>query len=133
MNNDSGKLIVFVLISGVILFGYNYFFMPKTAPKTAAIQQAAGTKTSGGASSFTQAAEPAISGKNEPMVPASITAAAEKTYILENSLFTATFSSLGGTLKSFMLKKYSDSKDNKGSLELIPSKTAYTYLSLSSL
>jgi YidC/Oxa1 family membrane protein insertase len=133
MSNDSGKLIIFVLISGALLFGFNYFFMPKQTPSQgAAAASAASAAPSKASVKSSTIPEPAISDRNQSMVPSSISSASEKTYKIENSLFEATFSNIGGTLKSFLLKKYSDSKDNKEALELIPSKSAYTYLSLSS-
>src|SRR5208283_1355786 len=57
----------------------------------------------------------------------------EKTYTLENDLVKITFSNIGGgIIKSCLLKRYSDSGDNKEPLELVADSSSYNYMSLSS-
>lgn len=77
------------------------------------------------------AAAPAAGEKNIPAVFANVP---EKTFILENSLVKITFSNFGAVMNSYKLKKFSDSDLNKKQveLELIPSPSSYSYMSLSS-
>jgi YidC/Oxa1 family membrane protein insertase len=65
------------------------------------------------------------------MAPSVILSRSEKDYTVENSLATFTFSNIGAALSSLTLKKYSDTANGKENiLELIPSKSSFSYLSL---
>lgn len=96
MEMDKRTLIAIVL-SMVILLGYNYLFM-KPAPQKSTKEQA---KT-------TQKEEK----KEEAVKPVSVPAAAvpsgEKEIKVETDLYSAILSSAGGTIKKWELKKYKD-------------------------
>jgi len=134
MNSNSQKLIIFIALSGLILLGYNMFFMPKPPPA-----QTAGTEKS----SAQEAASPESSYADSPSktsaaikkTDSSVKSLSEKKYFLENSLVKITFSNIGSVITEYKLKNYSDSdteNEEKEYLELIPNKSSYSYLSLSS-
>ncbi|MCE5299446.1 MAG: membrane protein insertase YidC [Spirochaetia bacterium] len=129
---DTKRLVTFVIISGIILFGFNYFFGPKPQaknPGSAAATAAASPVASGTAPVTAQAA----GAPQEKMIPASIKPIKEKTWTVETPLFTAAFSNQGGTLSSFKLKKYTDGTGtNQFEVEVIPGRATGTYLQLSS-
>jgi YidC/Oxa1 family membrane protein insertase len=127
MNNDSTRLIVFVLIAGAILFGSNYFFGPKPNPQglapAAAAQNAAKARSAGSAA-------PAPDGTVQ-MKHSTVRSVEEKLYTMENSLAVISFSNIGGSLSGFKLKKYNDMKNGKDKpLEMLPARSVATYLSL---
>lgn len=133
MTNDK-RLILFIVLSGIILFGYNMLFpQPKPAQKTAPLAQStAGANNATAVPAAAAAAQPAA--VFEKNIPASFKNTPEKTFTLENDLLKITFSSLGAVMNSYKLKKYSDSDLNKEKkeLELIPAPSSYSYMSLSS-
>jgi len=126
MDDNAKRLIIFIIISAGILFLYNKFFMTKNAP---ASQQQAVSQQSGQAGSASGAAPAVLAALSKPQEKPK----AEKTYTLENDLVKVTVSNIGGgALKSWLLKKYSDSEDKKEPLEMIPDKSSYDYMALSS-
>ena len=129
MKNDSTKLIVFVLISGAILFGFNYFYGPKPAAVQAPSEQAASVQGSTvQPASTTQAA---AQDSKAQMIPSAIKAKDERLYTLDNSLATVSFTNIGGSLSGVKLKKYNDTKNGKEEpLEMLPARSVSTYLSL---
>ncbi|MCX8094028.1 MAG: membrane protein insertase YidC, partial [Candidatus Goldbacteria bacterium] len=125
MSNDSSRLIAFIILSGIILFTYNLLFPVK--PKTQ--QHPATDKTT---LTPTDTIKAITATQSLSLKQQKLTAISEKLYDIENELIKVTFSSIGAVIKSFQLKKYSDSKDEnkKTNLELIPNKTTNTYMAL---
>ncbi|HRU38292.1 MAG TPA: hypothetical protein P5511_00335, partial [Candidatus Goldiibacteriota bacterium] len=122
------RLMLFIVMSGAILFGYNILLPPKK-PATQAYQQAAASTPVAAESASIKTAAP-IKEK-----PTSIKSAPEKTYEMENSLVKITFSSTGAVMNSYKLKKFSDAATGKEQtmLELIPSSSSYSYMGLDSV
>lgn len=132
MNKDSSKLIVFVLISGAILFGFNYFYGPKPKVQDAAATAAAQTGVSQVSAASPQAGATAeATGTKTPAKPSSIRTSDEKLYTVENSLAVFSFTNIGGSLSGLKLKKYNDLKNGREEpLEMLPARSVSTYLSL---
>ena len=128
MNNDSKKLIVFVLISGSILFGFNYFYGPKPkAPDATAVASQAATVQ--GTSGIQTSNSTTLT--NDHKKSSTIGSTKEKLFKIENNLAIVSFSNIGGSLSSFKLKKYNDMKNGKDEqLEMLPARSVATYLSL---
>ncbi|MCX7697869.1 MAG: membrane protein insertase YidC, partial [Candidatus Goldbacteria bacterium] len=125
MSNDSSRLIAFIILSGIILFIYNLLFPVR--PKTQ--QHPATDKTT---LTPTDTIKAITATQSLSLKQQKLTAISEKLYEIENELIKVTFSSIGAVIKSYQLKKYSDSKDEnkKTNLELIPNKTTNTYMAL---
>ena len=107
MNQDSKRLIIFIVFSFAILFGFNKFFGPK--PGDIKEQQPASTAV---VSSSSPAAAPAQGQAEAGELPFSLGTAKEiKTadsegYTVETPLISVTFSNIGGVIQSYKLKKY---------------------------
>ncbi len=127
MSSDSSRLIAFIILSGLILFVYNMLFpvKPKITSKTPE-QTITSTTTK---SETSTVATPSIISTSKQQ---KITSISEEKYEIENELVKITFSSIGAVIKSYELKKYSDSKEEnkKTNLELVPNKTTNTYMAL---
>jgi len=127
MSNDSSRLIAFIILSGIILFAYNLLFPVK--PKQ--IQQTSEEKTAVTATQTLKSTPESL--KITPLnKETKISNPEEKFYEIENDLVKIKFSTIGAVIKSYELKKYSDSKEEnkKTNLELIPNKTSNTYMAL---
>lgn len=96
------RTLLAITISLAILLVYQYFFVKPAAPPVTGGNIA---KESGKEGPKQTAAAVA------PVQQAS-TPEGEKEVVVENDLYTATFSSIGGTIKSILLKQYKDSKGN---------------------
>lgn len=90
------RALIAIVLSLAVLVGYQFFFVKKPPPQEAPPVKAVEDR----------AAERPM----EPFVPPAPSAGRleEKTVSVENSLYTAVFSSSGGTLKTFVLKNYLD-------------------------
>jgi YidC/Oxa1 family membrane protein insertase len=133
MNKDSGRLISFVIASGVILFGFNYFFNPKpkaAAEKPSVSSPAAVSATAGQAQPASQAAT-AVPKKE---LKTSLKAPAGKSYTFQTPLYTVDFSDAGAVIREIKLNKYTDTDVNLREMpvELAPTKALNTYMSLRS-
>lgn len=130
MNDKNTRLILFIVVSGIILFGYNMFFMPKPAAQhaqaPAASAPAVQTSQNTAAANSASVVSPAkISQPSSVIKPFE-----EKKYVIENSLARVSFSDRGAVAVGYELKKFTAGKDNKEVLELIPNKASYSYLAL---
>ncbi|HDQ26694.1 MAG TPA: membrane protein insertase YidC [bacterium] len=131
--NESKRLITFIVLSGIILFGFNLIFPPSKSGKPSRQESPV---SSSPAPAKTEAASPS-SDRLKTSAPAQktqeIRTIEEKLVAVETGLYTATFATIGATLKSFALKAYTDSFDKKSGdpIELIPNKASYTYLAFS--
>ncbi|HTW65919.1 MAG TPA: membrane protein insertase YidC [Bryobacteraceae bacterium] len=121
-NPNSGKkeltmeqrlLLAFVLM-GLLLFLTPYFYKaPPPPPKTAA-KPATTTQTTASVAPKAAAITPAVA--TQP-IPGQIAAASEQQYVIDTDIYRVTLSNQGGTVRSWILKKY---KDRAGKpLELI--------------
>ena len=116
------RVLLAVVLSFVVLYGYQALFPPpKPQPKAAAASsQAAGGAQGKAAGSSSPVAE----AQTPPAAPAQPAAAAlvadteERDVTFENESVTAVFTTRGGALKSWRLKKYQD--EAHGPLELVP-------------
>jgi YidC/Oxa1 family membrane protein insertase len=128
MNKETQKLIIFIIISGALLFGFNYFYAPKVKPAentaaSSAIQPPA-----------TASAAAPLKSAGEKMMSSEIRTSTAKLYTVENKLAIISFTNEGGSISSFKLKKYNDTTNNKiEPLEMIPARSVSTYLSLYSV
>ena len=113
-------LIAFVLM-GIVLFVTPYIYKPPAGPKPltppATSKQAAQVtkKPEAPAQPAQQAAAPAAPHEAPPA--AQITATAEQPFTIDTALFRIEFTNKGGVVKSWVLKKYLDSKGKP--LELV--------------
>ncbi|MGA2880439.1 MAG: membrane protein insertase YidC [Bryobacteraceae bacterium] len=103
-------LLAFVLM-GLVLFLTPYFYKappppPKTGIKSSDQNASTGTKSAAVAPAIPQPAssQPAIS---EP-VPGQIQATAEQQLVIDTDIYQVTLSNRGGTVRSWILKKYRD-------------------------
>ncbi len=102
-------LLAFVLM-GLVLFLTPYFYKaPPPPPKSAAktTQQSASTKTAAvpAATATTESATPQAAGQP---APGQIEASTEQQFIVDTDIYRVTFSNRGGTVRSWILKKYKD-------------------------
>ncbi|MBF0507292.1 MAG: membrane protein insertase YidC, partial [Nitrospirae bacterium] len=96
------RTLLAITLSLVILLVYQYFFVKPAAPP---------------ATSGNIAKESVKEGQKQTaaaVAPIQETKASEgeRDVVVENDLYTATFSSIGGTIKSILLKQYKDDKGN---------------------
>ncbi len=116
------RLIIFIALTFIVLLLYNQLF-PPPKPKTAKPKQTKQqtTKPQKGVSNTQQ--KPAVKVKPFPAVPAKTAPTEAKNIIkvhVETPLYHAVFTSLGGRLVSWKLKKYRDVMGPKGKpIELI--------------
>ena len=98
MDMDKRTLIA-IILSIIILVGYQYFFIKPVPPKQAKEQ----AKTAQGEEKKQDAAKPVPVIPSMPSVPSG-----EKEIKIETDLYSAILSSAGGTIKKWELKKYKD-------------------------
>lgn len=130
MNKDSGKLIVFVIISGIILFASNYFLAPKKKAAIPAPQATARDATASGS----QAVMPGAPAEQKKDLKTTLKAFAGNTYSFSNKLFEIDFSDAGAVIREIRLKNYTDTDVNlrEKPISLAPNKSSNTYMSLRS-
>jgi YidC/Oxa1 family membrane protein insertase len=134
MSNEQ-RFILFIALSIVVMVGYAKLFpqkQPALLPAAQATAQALRSAASKNAAAPVNAVMPQA--ESIRTVPGAFSNIPEKKYTLENNLMAITFSSTGAVMTSCLLKNYSDSDVNtkQASLELIPSSSSYSYMSLSS-
>jgi YidC/Oxa1 family membrane protein insertase len=117
---DKRVIFIFVIAMALLLLAQQFLIKPQQSNP----QQAA---KSGPVSATTPvpavAAAPAVPLATQPV--ASVQAAAESTTVVENDLYRITFTNRGGLVKSWILKKYRDEKDQP--LELVHEQAASQY------
>lgn len=95
---DSKRIIIAVVLSMAVLIGWNFIFPPQKPVQT----QQAQTEASAPGAGQTQVAEPIT-----PELPSpAFIAGAGRDISVDTPLYTAVFTSQGGVLKHFQLKKY---------------------------
>jgi YidC/Oxa1 family membrane protein insertase len=107
---DNRSLLVMMVVMFGLIFGVQWYqskHNPPTPPPPAPVAQQAATTP---ASAAPLGTAPASAGKpGAPVVAApAIQAATESTTVVENELYSITFSNRGGQVKSWILKKYRD-------------------------
>ena len=120
------RVLLAVVLSFIVLYGYEALFTPpKPRPKPNAAPAAANAPppaaTPGQAAVATAPAAPPPSEAPQPATPAVaaiVSDTEERAVIVENDSVRAEFSTRGGVLKSWRLKKYEDS--SRQPLELVP-------------
>ena len=129
---DTKRLILAIVLCVAVLLLWQYFFMPKPAPRpqgpvaAPAVQPqhaAPATESKGSAApdigSLLGQGEPAVR-ENAALLPAvqeDVSAVNEQTVTVDGSLFSAAFTNRGAGLTSFVLKKYKD--DAKKPMDLV--------------
>lgn len=105
-----GRAVIFVILSLMVLFGYQYLFPQAPAKKPTQNAEQQSTSTAPSASTA-----PADAAKDAPPVlstssttPATQEPLSERVVTVENSLYKATFSTKGGTVKGWILKGFKD-------------------------
>ena len=124
------RLIVAIVLSFLVLMGYQYFFVKPNKPAVTPVVPSAAAPstpvpgTSGEALERQKAAAAAVEAKPTPVeaAPASdlsaVAGRSEADVVVETSLYRAVWSNKGGVLKSWKLKRHKDSL--KEDLELVP-------------
>ena len=116
---DMYRAFLAIIISFVILVGYQYLFVPpqETVPEPVVVEQQAEQQT---AQQLTQVApaslQPEIS-VAQPAVPSSEPARPARELTIETELYSAIISEQGGVLKSFILKNYREKNGEDASGE----------------
>jgi YidC/Oxa1 family membrane protein insertase len=122
------RLILAIVLSFLILMGYQYFFVKPNKPALKPDVPAAAapsTAVPGTAGAIQEQAKPApVETKPAPAETApapdlgTVAGQAEKDVVVETSLYRAVWSNKGGVLKSWTLKRHKNSR--KEDLELVP-------------
>ena len=121
------RVLIAVILSFVVLYAYQAMFPPPkpadiNRPKATTSASPATTQGSAPAASTTsqpKAENPSQSSQSEPATAAPVVAdSRERDITVENADVTAVFTTQGGALKSWRLKKYQDSTGQP--LELVP-------------
>jgi YidC/Oxa1 family membrane protein insertase len=120
------RLILAIVLSFLVLMGYNYFFSPNKADQNPPVPVTAppSTPVPGTAVAVREPAKPAPaeSAPAPAMDPRAVTGQAEKDIVVETSLYRAVWSNKGGVLKSWALKKHKSIRkepDNRGFINKI--------------
>ena len=124
------RLIAAIVLSFLVLMGYQYFFVKPNKPAVTPVVPSAAAPstpvpgTSGEALERQKAAAAAVEAKPAPVEAApapdlsAVAGRAEADVVVETSLYRAVWSNKGGVLKSWKLKRHKDSL--KEDLELVP-------------
>src|SRR5579862_6451232 len=104
-------LLAFVLM-GLVLFLTPYFYKappppPKTATQTQTATQSAATQSTATTTKSAPAAAASQAAQIQP-VPGQIQASAEQQLFIDTDIYRVTLSNRGGTVRSWILKKYQD-------------------------
>ena len=120
------RVLLAVILSFVVLYAFQALFPPpKPAPKPAAAARASSAASPATPAVTTPAAPAPAGGQPAAAVPEQVRAAAplvadpaERDIVVENRSVRAVFTTRGGVLKSWRLKKYQDTA--REPLELVP-------------
>jgi YidC/Oxa1 family membrane protein insertase len=114
------RVLIAVILSFIVLYGYQAMFPPpKPAGRTAAGTPTTTPSTTTVTPEAPAPAAPRPSGPTQSAIAAAVVAdATERDVTVENPSVTAVFTTKGGALKSWRLKKYQDAAG--AALELVP-------------
>jgi len=125
--SDQTRAIIAAGLSLIVIIGWSYFFKPAMPTETntpAQVTQGTGTAAGTGSAAAPApgvaahpAAAPAIA-KAASAVPAAADSA-EKTFVVESSLYRVVLSNRGAVVRSWQLKKYSDESTPPRTLDLV--------------
>lgn len=127
------RLIVAIVLSFLVLMGYQYFFVkpekarlnppaPMAAPSTTASVPGASGAVQEALKPAPAAAKPAPTPALPPQDLAAVAGRAETDVVVDTPLYRAVWSNKGGVLKSWTLKKHKNSQ--KQDLEMVPALAA---------
>ncbi len=118
---DMYRAFLAIIISFLILIGYQYFFVPtQPTPPPVQTQQQQTAAPAVPATAATPAAQPAAPAVSLPSTPVVAVDKNARDITVDTPLYTAVFFEQGGGLKSFILKKYRIEKDkNAAPMELV--------------
>lgn len=123
MDSNEKRLILFIIISVIILFGSAYLFPAKTLRQDKVVQQSTPTPP---ATDSKNALSPPKTASNPIIAAAS---SDEKEIFVETSLFKAVLTNRGGGIKQWELKSYFES-DRATSVKLLQSSISLLPLSI---
>jgi YidC/Oxa1 family membrane protein insertase len=117
------RVLLAVVLSFVVLYGYQAMVpRPKPPVPAGAAQTAAGGAQATNGSATTQppasAPQPALEAQTPPAAAPVVADTSEREIVVENESIRAVFSTRGGVLKSWRLKKYQDAAH--APLEIVP-------------
>ncbi len=111
---DMYRAFLAIILSFLILIGYQYFFVPKLPTPPPAQTEQQGVAPAAPATAAAPAAQTPVA------APAVAVDANARDIIVDTSLYTAVFFEQGGGLKSFVLKKYRIERDKDAApMELV--------------
>jgi YidC/Oxa1 family membrane protein insertase len=111
---DMRSTMAFFILMLAVLFGYQYFFKPKTAPTTPAAQtqalaQSQSPSPQAGAPGPAELTPVPASAQSSAGATPTVAATSETETTVENELYKIVFTNRGAQVKSWILKKYQDS------------------------
>jgi len=109
--NQNIRLVVFVVVAFAILFGFNMWVGPKSAPPTSTAQVPVATSVSA-----VPTALPALapsSAKAQAPKPSKVVEAAPADVVIDTPLYSAVLSNHGANIRSFELKNYKNRTTQK--------------------
>ena len=116
--SDQERTILFIVLAMLIFFTWSHFFMPNT-PQPQGPGQTAGPVAPAQSSAAPQTSvAPGNSAATPAQIPV-IQASQEKTIVVESPLYRVEFSSRGGVVRSWQLKKYLDDQTPPRPLNLV--------------
>ncbi len=122
---DNYRALLAIVISFVILFGYQYFFVGFDAPMEQPAEVATGSAPQPAGTAVSQQGEEAVAEVATPSAAAQVAPAVAfdrqpKNITVENDLYSAVFSEDSGTLTSLVLKNYKQTNnDDSAGMQLI--------------
>jgi YidC/Oxa1 family membrane protein insertase len=125
------RLILAIVLSFLVLMGYNYFFnKPDKAPRIppASVTAVPAGPVPGAVAPVRKEAAPPAAAEQAPAPgPEAVAGRAEADIVVETSLYRAVWSNKGGVLKSWTLKEHLNNAKKKGDrkpLDLVPALAA---------
>ena len=119
------RVLLAVALSFVVLYGYQAMFPPPKPPQRAPVSAEAPASPEAGSAATASPSAPSVTATPQleaPAAPAPVVADKdEREIVVENDSVRAVFTTRGGALKSWRLKKYQDAA--KAPLEIVPQDT----------
>ncbi len=107
---DTYRILLAVVISFVILVGYQYFFVDFTPPEQGAKAPAAVVMTPPAPNPSAQITSPSAETGQQPLTPSATPARTAREITIDTELYSAVVTENGGAIKSFILKNYKESR-----------------------
>ncbi|WP_457575193.1 membrane protein insertase YidC [Desulfomarina sp.] len=126
---DTYRAFLAIVISFVILVGYQYFFVgfdQPVSPDKVVVQNDSGGEKNVKSSPARETVAAAVPVKTQAEEPAPVYDREAREIIVETDLYSAVFSEDGGTVKSFRLKKHKETHDaDSPGMELVKTDDRY--------